>query len=264
MPETTRTVERQVWREGLSRVDTDEVVVEMPVALVYNGVSHAVMMVTPTDLEDFALGFSLSEGILDRASQLHDLEILEHAEGLEVSMEIASGAFNALKQARRNLTGRTGCGLCGVESLAQLAPRGREVGSGLLTSQAAIQRALEGLGAAQQLKRTTGGVHAAAWCSADGEIRLLREDVGRHNALDKVLGGICRHERTSPGFVLATSRASYEMVTKASVCNIQLLAAVSAPTDLAIEHARRTGLTLVAYVQAGRQVVYTGSERIFE
>jgi len=264
MPETTRTIARVVWQTGQSSDDTDEVVVEAPVALVYNGVSHAVMMVTPADLEDFALGFSLSEGILDSAAQLHGLEILEHPNGLEVSMEIAAGAFNALKQSRRSLAGRTGCGLCGVDSLAQLAPRGRKVSTGLEISHAAIQRALEGLGVNQQLKRKTGGVHAAAWCSEQGEVLLLREDVGRHNALDKVLGGLCRHHRERRGFVLVTSRASYEMVTKASACDVQLLATVSAPTDLAIEYARRAGLTLLAYVQAGRQVVYNGGERIPE
>jgi FdhD protein len=262
MAELTRLVERQVWREGEQRRDRDAVVVESPVALVYNGLSHAVMMATPGNLEDLALGFSLSEGILSHRDQLLGLEVQRLAQGIEVAMEITAGPFAALKRRRRNLTGRSGCGLCGVESLAQAVAPPRAVSSDIRIGHLALQKALIGLVGAQRLRAATGGVHGAAWCDPGGEILSLREDVGRHNALDKLLGARALQGGTAEGFVLLSSRLSYEMVAKAAACNVPVLAAVSAPTALAISQAREAGITLVGFVQPGRQVVYCGEYRM--
>ena len=268
MNATTQTVTRVTWRAGDSLQDSDEVVAETPVALVYNGVSHVVMMSTPADLEDLALGFSLSEGILEHPQQLLDCELQQRANGMELALTISSERFALLKQRRRNLTGRTGCGLCGLESLEQAVPAPARVGSDCRLSHLALDRAVIGLGQRQSLKRLTGGVHGAAWCNLAGDIELLREDVGRHNALDKLLGALRRMESISkysePGFVLVTSRASYEMVAKAASSNIAILAAVSAPTSLAISQAGEAGVTLVGFVQAGRHVIYTHPRRFVE
>jgi len=264
MNAVTHTVERTTWTAGEILLDSDEVVAETPVALVYNGVSHVVMMSTPADLEDLALGFSLSEGILDDAQQLLDCELQERANGLELAMTISGERFALLKQRRRNLTGRTGCGLCGLESLEQAVPVPGLVVSDFQLGHLALDRAVTGLGQRQSLKRLTGGVHGAAWCNPAGDIELLREDVGRHNALDKLLGALHGNKHSAPGFVLVTSRASYEMVAKAASCNIPILAAVSAPTSLAINQAEQAGITLVGFVQPGRHVIYSHPRRIME
>ncbi|MCB1853488.1 MAG: formate dehydrogenase accessory sulfurtransferase FdhD [Halieaceae bacterium] len=262
MKGATGNVIRCTWAEGEMLVDRDAVVTEVPVALVYNGISHVVMMATPTDLEDLALGFSLSEGILQAPGELLDLEVLERAEGMELAMAISAGAFAALKERRRNLTGRTGCGLCGVESLEQAIPPAVAVSGEFQLTHRAVQRALVQLGRQQSLKQRTGGAHGAAWCSPDGAIELLREDVGRHNALDKLLGALAGGRPSRAGFVLVTSRASYEMVAKAARCGVAVLAAVSAPTSLAVQQAELSGLTLVGFAQPGRQVVYSRPERL--
>ena len=262
MNELTQTVTRHTWEGGQLRQDEDVLVTELPVALVYNGISHVVMMATPSDLEDLALGFSLSEGVLERREQLLDLELIEQPHGIELAMTIGAGAFAALKQRRRNLVGRSGCGICGIESLEQAIPPAVQVSGELRLSHAALQVALQALGQRQSLKRVTGGVHGAAWCDADGAIELVREDVGRHNALDKLLGALQCSAHSTAGFVLVTSRASYEMVAKAAACNIQLLAAVSAPTSLAVQQAHLSGLTLVGFLQSGRHAIYANPQRL--
>lgn len=262
MPEATVSLPRTVWQQGKLSRDTDAVVQEAPVALVYNGISHAVMMATPADLADLALGFSLSERILRDPGQLIGLEVIEREQGLELVMEITAEPFAQLKRRRRSLTGRTGCGLCGVESLAQAIAAPEVIQADIRLEPRALQRALDGLGAVQQLRSLTGGVHGAAWCDSLGDIRLMREDVGRHNALDKLLGAMALQDCDRSGFVLLTSRLSYEMVAKAAACNIPVLAAVSAPTALAVEQARQAGISLVGFVQPGRQVVYCGEQRI--
>ena len=264
MKEVTQRFARHTWCAGSLQQDEDSVVTEVPVALVYNGISHVVMMATPAELEDLALGFSLSEGILGDREQLRDLDIIEREHGVELSMTISAEAFAALKERRRNLVGRTGCGLCGIESLEQAVPPAVRVSSDLRLSHGALQAAVIALGQRQSLKRLTGGVHGAAWCDASGLIELVREDVGRHNALDKLLGALARGECSATGFALVTSRASYEMVAKAASCNVAVLAAVSAPTSLAVEQARQSGLTLVGFLQPGRQVIYTNPQRVVE
>lgn len=260
----TETVSRHTWETGQLHRDEDAVVTEVPVALVYNGISHVVMMATPADLEELALGFSLSEGIIAHREQLHDLELMEREHGMELSMTISAEAFAALKERRRNLSGRTGCGLCGIESLEQAIPASVRVTNEVRLEHSALQAALTALGQRQTLKRRTGGVHGAAWCDARGAIELVREDVGRHNALDKLLGALQTTVHSPAGFALVTSRASYEMVAKAVSCNIAVLAAVSAATSLAVQQAELGGLTLVGFLQPGRQVVYTNPHRLVE
>lgn len=242
--------------------DEDQVAEETAVAFIYNGISQVVMMATPLDLEDFALGFSLSEGILADPGQLYSLEQVSHRRGLELRMEVATEAFNKLKQRRRNLAGRSGCGLCGAESLEQALPEPQRVSADLRVPAAALTHAVRSLADRQPLKALTGSVHGAAWCNAAGDILRVREDVGRHNALDKLIGSLVRQPTGEDGFVLITSRASYEMVAKTAAADIPMLAAVSAPTSLAIEQAEASGLTLVAHLSACRQVVYAGGQRI--
>ncbi|QSP95676.1 formate dehydrogenase accessory sulfurtransferase FdhD [Marinobacter salinisoli] len=239
----------------------DRVAEEIPVALVYNGVSYAVMMASPTDLEDFALGFSLTEGILDRADQLFGLDVMANELGLSVDMHIAGECLARLKARRRNFAGRTGCGLCGVESLEQAIPAVASVTPAPVPRDGAVQAALTRLREHQQLQEQTGATHAAAWCDARGHILCAREDVGRHNALDKLIGARLRAGGAlQDGFVLVSSRASYEMVQKCASVGISCLVALSAPTALAIRLARQAGMTLIAFARPGRHVLYHRSE----
>lgn len=237
---------------------------EVAVAFEYNGVSHAVMLATPCDLEDFAVGFSLSEGIVDSASELYGVETRAEDAGITLVIEVASGPFARLKQRRRTLAGRTGCGICGAESLAQvlrplpaLAERGPRIDA------AAVARAHGELAAYQPLRAATGATHGAAWCAADGRVLCAREDVGRHNALDKLIGSLARtHTDTAQGFALITSRASVEMVQKSATVGIALLAAVSAPTRLAVRLAQECGQTLIGFVRGAQFCVYTHPARL--
>ncbi|MGD9661255.1 MAG: formate dehydrogenase accessory sulfurtransferase FdhD [Porticoccaceae bacterium] len=253
-----KSLSRTEWRQGVITSATDLVIEETPVALVYNGISHVVMMVTPCDLEDFALGFSLSEGILASAVELLDFEIVREDKGLELRLTVVNQRFEMLKQRRRNLTGRTGCGLCGAESLAQAIVTPQPVQAGYQLNHEAIDRAIGQLKQHQRIQQATGAAHAAAWCDRAGTIVLLREDVGRHNALDKLLGARERLGSDEPGFVLITSRASYEMVVKSARLNIGVLVAVSAPTALAIGMANDCNITLVGFTEPGRHVLYSG------
>ncbi len=248
-------------RDGLLVDEQDTVAAEVPVALVFNGISHAVMMCTPEDLEDFATGFSLSEGIVPDLTALYDIEVVPVVSGIEVRIELAAGCFSALKDRRRQLSGRTGCGLCGVESLQQAIRPVRPVPRQLKISQGALQAAMAGLPACQVLARETGATHAAAWCTPDGQILAVREDVGRHVALDKLIGMRAR-QGWSDGFVIVTSRASYEMVHKVAEVGVELLAAISAPTALAVDLAHAAGLTLAGFVRGERAVVYAGAGRL--
>lgn len=241
----------------------DMVPEEVPVALSYNGITHAVMLASPADLEDFALGFSLSEGILTQPSELFDLELEAGPQGVEARMRIAGERFASLKERRRNLAGRTGCGLCGLESLDQVARPLAPLPAGPAIPVAALEQALTHLQTNQPLHARTGGVHAAAWATPAGELLLVREDVGRHNALDKLIGAMARQGlNPETGFALITSRASFEMVQKASGRGIALLAAVSAPTGYAIRLAKASGLCLVGFLRPGRHTCYAHPERL--
>ncbi|HJV24860.1 MAG TPA: formate dehydrogenase accessory sulfurtransferase FdhD [Aromatoleum sp.] len=255
-------VERRVGG-GTVRVE-DTVAEEVPVALVYNGFSHAVMMATPQDLEDFALGFSLSEGIAGEVRDILDIEVIEHAQGCEVQMQLAGPRFACLRERRRAMVGRTGCGICGVESLEQLAKRpvANIAGAGVLEA-GALLRAQAELQSMQHLFDLTGAVHAAAWCGFDGKVELVREDVGRHNALDKLIGAVAtRRMSFADGFVLMTSRASYEIVQKAAAVGIAVVAAVSAPTGMAVRMAEEAGLTLIGFARGERHSIYSHPERV--
>jgi FdhD protein/phenylacetyl-CoA:acceptor oxidoreductase accessory protein len=251
------------WAGGVATLSSETVAEEVPVALVYNGISHAVMLATPLDLEDFALGFSLSECIVGRPSEIHDLDIIERANGIEVHMELSAQRAHALKAHRRTLAGRTGCGLCGTESLDQVARRATTVESGAVLAEGALQRALAELQGMQHLFHLTGAVHAAAWCGVDGHVDLVREDVGRHNALDKLIGSLASQRRAfDQGFVLMTSRASYEIVQKAAAAGIAVVAAVSAPTGMAVRVAIDSGVTLIGFVRGERHCVYSHPQRV--
>ncbi|HXJ52718.1 MAG TPA: formate dehydrogenase accessory sulfurtransferase FdhD [Burkholderiales bacterium] len=234
---------------------------EVPVALVYNGVSHAVMLATPRDIEDFALGFSLSEGILRDPGELYSIEVERLEAGIEAQLSIAAERMMELKARRRSLAGRTGCGLCGAESLAHAARTpGRILPGGGAASASAIHRAMDELAAEQVLHRETGATHAAGWADWEGRLLLAREDVGRHNALDKLIGAMAQRQLSSAdGFAVITSRASSEMVQKAASFGIPLLAAMSAPTDLAVRLAADCGLTLIGFVRGSSHTVYAGT-----
>ncbi|MGD9943599.1 MAG: formate dehydrogenase accessory sulfurtransferase FdhD [Burkholderiaceae bacterium] len=241
----------------------DEVIDEVPVALEFNGVSHAVMLATPCDLEDFALGFSLTEGLLRDRSELFDVEVSESPQGITVALDISAEAFTRLKGRRRNLAGRTGCGLCGTESLQQAIRAPSPVTHAPRLNASALRRALGQLRSRQPLQQATGACHAAAWCALDGEVRLVREDVGRHNALDKLIGALVRAGLpAADGFALITSRASYEMVHKAASAGIGVLAAISAPTALAVRTAEAAQLSLLGFARDDEWVAYSYPERI--
>jgi FdhD protein len=238
------------------------VAAEVPVALVYNGRPHAVMMCTPADLEDFGVGFTITEEIAT-AGDVRRVDVVKYARGIELQMELPAALAERLSERNRVITGRTGCGLCGVELIGDAVRDTRPVHSALGVSRDALWRAGEALGARQELNRETNAIHAAAWASSDGTLRMVREDVGRHNALDKVIGALARDGvDASRGFLLVTSRASYELVQKAAVAGVPLLAAVSRPTALAIRLAEDAGIALVGLLRGRSANVYSHPERI--
>ena len=209
----------QVWSSDKSYEDQDQIAREVAIAIVYNGISHAVMMATPRDLEAFAIGFSLTEQIVKSIDEIQNLEIDEQRLGFEINLQISNRSFTNLKERRRNLMGRTGCGICGLESLEQLSFANIQVSSNCELSHLAINSAVAKLRAYQPLQSLTGAVHGAAWCDRQGNIVNLLEDVGRHNALDKLIGTLAGNNKLKKnelanGFLLVSSRASYEMVQK--------------------------------------------------
>lgn len=251
------------WRNGRDEFDRDCIAEEVPIAFVYNGRPHVVMMATPRDLDDFALGFSLSEAVIGRADELKGIETQTLLEGIEVRLDVPTTRAEALEKRRRNLTGRTSCGLCGTQALEDAMRQPPPVSGGPRIESAVLQHALAQLHERQPLNVATGATHAAAWARADGRIVLLREDVGRHNALDKLIGAMARaNEDPQGGFLVITSRASYEMVQKAATVGITLVAAISAPTALAIHLAEETGVTLIGFARRESHVVYTRPQRI--
>jgi formate dehydrogenase accessory protein FdhD len=246
---------------GARQARTEAVVVEAPVALLYNGEPFAVMMATPGDLADFALGFALSEGIVASASEFALVDVVSGADGHALHAAIPQARFDALATRRRSLEGRSGCGLCGVEELRQALRPVPRVAPGAAVELARINQALARLARQQPLNARSGGVHAAGF--AHGEALLVREDVGRHNALDKLVGAIA-HAALAPadGFVVITSRASYEIVHKAATAGVGLVVAISAPTDLAVRVADEAGLTLAAFARGGTLNLYTHPARV--
>jgi FdhD protein len=243
----------------------DRIAAEVPVALTYNRSSHVVMMATPSDLEDLGLGFSLTEGLIGSPSDLLGVSVVPRPGGLELAMNITADWYDRLATRRRNMAGRTGCGLCGAENIEQALRFPPAVRHTLEVGHAALQRAVGALHRHQPLQAGTGATHGAAWCGLHGDVLESREDVGRHNALDKLIGALLRSGfDPAAGFALVSSRASYEMVYKAAAAGIELLVAVSAPTTLAVEFAEQSGVTLVGFARPGRHNVYTFADRIVD
>ena len=242
----------------------DFVAEEVPVVLMYNGVSHVVMLATPTNLEDFALGFSLTEGIIANAAELESAKVYQRSNVIEVQIKIPETRFQCLADKGRNLTGRTGCGLCGATTLKQAIKPTRSVSGDLKISSEQLTAALQNLSEHQKLNQITGAIHAVAWVSENGIVEL-REDVGRHNALDKLIGALLKRDTDfGAGFMITTSRASYEMVQKATAVGVTILAAISAPTALAIRLAQESGLTLIGFARDETCVIYSHSQRFIK
>ena len=236
-----------------------EVAVEAPVSIVYGNQPYAVMMATPSDLEDFVTGFSLTEGIVRIAAEIRGIAVSPQPDGIVVTVDLEPGRFREHLARRRNLSGRTSCGLCGVETLSDMPRASRGAKAETALTPAAIRNALGEIERHQPLNRLTRSVHAAAWCDLDGRILAAREDVGRHNALDKLIGARLRvGHNAKDGFVLVTSRASFEMVEKAAIFGAGALVAISAPTSLAIERARALGLALVCVAREDGAVLFAG------
>jgi FdhD protein len=255
---------RVIRLSGSSRAEeTAEVAEEVPVAFVYNQRPHVVMMATPADLEDFAMGFTLSEEIIARAGDLEGVRVEPYSQGVELRITVPAAAARALEQRGRQLVGQTGCGLCGVQTIADAVRGTRTVSAQWTIAADVLWRAESALAARQSLNQRTGAVHAAAWATPDGHLRVVREDVGRHNALDKVIGALARAGTDpSSGFAVMTSRASYELVQKASVAGIPILATVSRPTGLAIRLAEAAGVTLVSLLRGTSANLYAHPERV--
>ncbi|MDT8330606.1 formate dehydrogenase accessory sulfurtransferase FdhD [Roseomonas gilardii] len=253
--------------EGPARPRALMVAAETAVALAYSSVPFAVMMATPADLEDFAYGFSVTEGIVATPAEIRGVTLREEDRGLALDITLEAAALRrhlAQRRAReRSLPGRTGCGLCGIEGLDALPAAAPPAAPAPVLEAGAIHAALGAMEAAQALNRETRAVHAAAWAGLDGGLRLLREDVGRHNALDKLIGAALRRgESPAEGFLLITSRCSFEMVEKAAAFGARSLVAISAPTSLALERARALDMTLLAVARRDAVTVFHGAGRV--
>jgi FdhD protein len=248
---------------GSSAESSAEVAEEVPIALVYNARPYVVVMGTPADLDDLAVGFSVTEGIVPDASHIERVDAVRANHGIELQIQISPADADRLGDRVRGLVSRTGCGLCGVETIGDALRIPAEVGRSLRVDRAALWRASAELSRRQSVNNATSAVHGAGWAASDGELRVAREDVGRHNALDKVLGALARGEISpATGFIVVTSRASYEMVQKAAACGVELVAAISRPTGLAIRFADAAGVTLVGLLRGESANVYTHPERI--
>jgi len=256
-------------REFTSLSDSDArpvrapVAEEVPVAFVYGQRPHAVMMATPCDLEDLAVGFSLSEGIVEHAGEISGVTVARHSRWIDLTVDVAASVADRLAARSRALAGRTGCGLCGVEAIDDAVRTPPRVTSTLAVTADAIWRAAMALDARQPLNHETHAIHGAAWATASGDVQVVREDVGRHNALDKVLGALARAGiPAGDGFVVVTSRASFELVQKVAVLGVPILAAISRPTGLAVRMAELAGISLLGLVRGRSANVYTHPSRV--
>ncbi len=242
---------------GLAEISQTRVAEETPVALVYNGRPHAVMMCTPADIKDFARGFTITEAIVAGAAEILRITPVRYSQGIEVAVEVPAGRADSLRERGRSLVGRTGCGLCGVTTIEDALRPGRELEPAAPISAAALYRAAAELPDRQRYNDGTGAVHAAAFADRAGHLVLAREDVGRHNALDKLIGAmLAAGIDPRSGFAVVTSRASYELVQKCAVAGIPALAAVSRPTNLAIRMAEAAGIGLAGLVRGASANVY--------
>lgn len=250
------------FNQAITNGSQDDVVAtEVAVALVYNGISHAVMMVTPKDLEYFAIGFTLSENIIESVNDIYGIDVEENDNGITINIELSTRRFMALKQKRRYLVGRTGCGICGREQLNEVY---QKLTCLPLTMQIVLddfQQSLSLLKSVQLVGAETGCTHAAVWLDDKGHFIAGFEDIGRHVALDKLLGFRAKQQQQQ-GVIIVSSRASYEMVQKAAKCGVEIMFAVSAATSLAVEAAQQCGLTLIGFFKGDKGVIYSGEQRI--
>ncbi|MGH7701751.1 MAG: formate dehydrogenase accessory sulfurtransferase FdhD, partial [Gemmatimonadales bacterium] len=246
------------WIDGRFEEGSETIAEEIPVAIIYNGIPHVVMMTTPQDLEDFALGFSVTEELIPSPIDLTRVEVVRYSRGIELQATVSAACEDLIASRTRKLSGRTGCGICGAESFEAVMKQLHPVAAGPSISARAVQRGVQELKAGQTLNAAAGAVHAAGWVALDGTVELVREDVGRHNALDKLIGALLRRGADpGSGFVVVTSRASFEMVQKTTVLGAPLMAAISGPTGLAVRVAQQAGLTLVGFARQDRLTVYT-------
>jgi FdhD protein len=263
MPDAVTTADRQIWRDGRASAGLRQIPEETALALTYNGGTYAVMMGTPCDLRDFAVGFSLSEGIVQSSDEIETLDIIELDDGIELRMWLKPSSAELVNERRRHIAGPTGCGICGVESIAEAVRPAAIVPKGRIWAPSEIMSAMASINALQAINIVTRAVHAAAfWTPARG-IAALREDVGRHNALDKLAGALAQEKVTAAdGMVLLTSRVSVEMVQKTAAIGAPLMVAVSAPTALAVRTADAAGITLAAIARADGFEIFTHPQRI--
>jgi FdhD protein len=258
-----RTVDRLAWRDGRLSEGTRAVPEETALALTYNGGTYAVMMGTPQNLGDFAVGFSLSEGIVQSPDEISSLDIVDLEDGIELRMWLAEEEAARLSERRRHIAGPTGCGLCGIDSITEAVRPAAVVAKGRSFSPREIMTAIASISPLQPINVETHAVHAAAFWTPAAGIVALREDVGRHNALDKLAGALAQAKvSASGGIVLLTSRVSVEMVQKTAAIGAPLMVAVSAPTALAVRMAEAAGITLVAVARSDGFEIFTHPDRI--
>jgi FdhD protein len=262
VPPPVQCVPRQAWRNGSALLGERALAEEVPVAFSYDGATHAVLMATPDDLEDFALGFSYTEGIITAAAEIAELALVSVADGIVLRMWLTGGRSDAFAARRRRFVGPGGCGMCGLENLAEANRAIPRVSNDLQVSRQDIAEAVAALPAGQQLNMRTRAVHAAAFWQPDQGL-VLREDVGRHNALDKLAGALLHAgSSAADGVIVLSSRISIELVQKAAMMGAAIIVGVSAPTALAVRIAEATGLTLVGIARDDGFEVFTHPERI--
>jgi FdhD protein len=256
-------IDREIWRDGVASEGTRLIPEETPLALTYNGGTYAVMMGTPQNLEDFAIGFSLDEGIIKSVDDIKSLEMVRLDDGIELRMWLASEDAARIGERRRHIAGPTGCGICGIDSIAEVVRPAAVVPQGQTFTPAQVMAAMQTIAPLQSINLQTRAVHAAAFWSPAGGIVALREDVGRHNALDKLAGVLARNRATArDGLVVLTSRVSIEMVQKSAAIGAAVVVAVSAPTALAVRMAEACGMTLVAIARKDGFEVFTHPHRV--
>jgi len=262
VPPPAQCVPRQAWRNGSTLLGERTLAEEVPVAFSYDGAAHAVLMATPDDLEDFALGFSHTEGIITTPAEIAELVVVSVADGIVLRMWLTGDRADAFAARRRRFVGPAGCGMCGLESLAEANRTIPMVGYDLRVSRQNIADAVAALSARQQLNMQTRAVHAAAFWRSDREV-VVREDVGRHNALDKLAGALLRTGQSAAlGIIVLSSRISIELVQKAGMMGATIIVGVSAPTALAVRTAESIGLTLVGIARDDGFEVFTHPERV--
>lgn len=257
MARPLKTYHPTIWRPEKSWVEERKVASEIPLALEYNCLSHASMMISPTDIEDFARGFTLTEGIVDHLEDILDISVSSTDKGFIAALEITPDCFDRLNQFTRTMTGRTGCGLCGIDRLDHAIRPLNPIKSQLTIKAEVVYNSMKTLSALQVQNKKTGALHAAAFVTDDGKILCVREDIGRHNALDKMIGHMMVHGiNPADGFALITSRCSFEMVHKCATFGVPVLAAVSATTDLALSLAEQADLSLIAFTRKEGMNIY--------